>query len=347
MVNLLEPFPPKKRIRYTLDKRARYLCAKARKGEECAFSFILTFDPRLQTASESELKAHIEQLDDLGTGSINPLLKYFRDLVAVQHEYDDWKAVLKAQDEQLVQAVKQRNINQVQSLLRKGAWVNIADESGDSLLHLAVVSGNDELVRLLLEFKAEKNGLDKGGATPLIHAILGNDITIVKILLDFGADPNDRNGQAPLIVACDDLAPPDIIRALVEAGADTNCKTQFGTTPLHIACDQARFDVVKILLKGRANPNARDKRNETPLHVACQYSIQQADSTYLTVQTLLEADADPNIKNDLNHLPIEYAYEMNDSSDIVSLLIKAGSDTSMLSLDAYERSFARYGDRDW
>jgi ankyrin repeat protein len=42
-----------------------------------------------------------------------------------------------------------------------------------------------------------------------------------------------------------------------------------GRTPLHFACKEGYLEVVKLLIELGADKEAKDKWNETPLHLAC------------------------------------------------------------------------------
>lgn len=78
--------------------------------------------------------------------------------------------------------------------------VNIRDEKGQSLTHVAVDSRNVSSVQVLNEFGVVKNHInlpDNYGMTPLHISAINFDLEIFKILLSYG--PNyeltDENGM--------------------------------------------------------------------------------------------------------------------------------------------------------
>lgn len=62
----------------------------------------------------------------------------------------------------------------------------------------------------------------------------------------------------------------DVIRFLIESGADINSRRDTGETPLHTAVKNKNADVVKILAEKGADVNVADDLDRTPM----SYSIK-------------------------------------------------------------------------
>ena len=70
-----------------------------------------------------------------------------------------------------------------------GVPVNLANDSGDSLLMLAAYHGHPDTVRALLARGADPGRPNDRGQTPLAGAVFKKEPEIVRALLDAGADP--------------------------------------------------------------------------------------------------------------------------------------------------------------
>jgi len=71
---------------------------------------------------------------------------------------------------ELMSAALSGNVEEVKSLLEKGANVNAKDKTGRTALVEAVVRGDTELTKLLLDKGAEANVKVDGSWTPLMYA---------------------------------------------------------------------------------------------------------------------------------------------------------------------------------
>lgn len=109
------------------------------------------------------------------------------------------------QELEIIEAVKAGNTDQVQTLLQ--AQPNLIRDAegpnGQSLIHLAVASGQKEIAEFLLAQGADINATQTGGYTPLhIAAKTGNE-EMIKFLLEHMADINavTDDGQTAMELA--------------------------------------------------------------------------------------------------------------------------------------------------
>ncbi|XP_005108368.1 caseinolytic peptidase B protein homolog [Aplysia californica] len=150
---------------------------------------------------------------------------------------------------------------------------------------------------------ALKNG-NPSAEDALISACRAGATSEVKRLLTLGVDVNKRHelGWAALHVAAVNKH-SEIVKLLLDAGADPNCSDQFSTVAqkarekqlngLHVLL--TREEEFSDRLSNRAN-----FQDCTPLH----YAVLINDKT--SVRYLLDAGADPTTENILGHRALEY-----------------------------------------
>ncbi len=154
----------------------------------------------------------------------------------------------------------------------------VLDKGADPSIDLTGFDGLDFLiarVKISLGIYDNINGRDPNGETPLLVAIRANYVNVVRNLLENGADPTvrDEYGYTPFHVAVMYDTDCNILNLLLESGkVDINETTKYGMTALHMAIKQSNKATVEFLLTKGANPNVTDQYGNTPLHLAAQYA---------------------------------------------------------------------------
>jgi ankyrin repeat protein len=150
--------------------------------------------------------------------------------------------------------------------------------------------GNREAFeRMLREEPATARLTGPGGSTPLMYAALYGDAETVRMVLDAGADPNVQNdaGATALMWAVDDLEKTTL---LLKRGADVNALSEDGRTPLLIATGyHGAGEVVKLLLEHGADPSVKAPSYRGPISPLRQ-AAELGDDVVLRL--LLERGAD-------------------------------------------------------
>lgn len=114
-------------------------------------------------------------------------------------------------------------------------------------------------VKNCLSLGANINAENENGVTSLMYAALRDHGDVVKHLLECGADIDriDNLGQTALSKACHGYSTPGeaIIRALVEQGANINHQDKLGSTPILTVLNSTGCDiyVLDYLLKHGAD----------------------------------------------------------------------------------------------
>ena len=170
----------------------------------------------------------------------------------------------------LILAINNHHLDGVFDLCEAGADVNASDSRHMSPLCMAARRGI-EMTNLLLAFRPNPSLKDAGGWTPLYWALYGEDyedetIDIVRALLEAGADPN--------IMSQDVLPPIDVaakqgnasaVKLLIEHGADPNLSASGLDTALYDAIVSGSLETVMAFLEGGAECQIRFKDGWTPM----------------------------------------------------------------------------------
>ncbi len=145
------------------------------------------------------------------------------------------------------------------------------------LLARMVRSRRPELIRFAVDAVESDRTLGTrrfGGRTLLHYAAGAGCVEVAASLLRHGTDPNmqDGMGHTPLYrVAneCGSETGPEVVRALVRAGADVNASGGVTrATALHMAARRGHVQIAQTLLDCGAAMDARDSKGDTPLQRA-------------------------------------------------------------------------------
>ncbi|SPR15120.1 ankyrin repeat-containing protein 16 [Orientia tsutsugamushi] len=106
----------------------------------------------------------------------------------------------------------------------------------------------------------------------------------------------------------------NLVRLMLDSGADPNEQSVYGATPLHIAIWYNRVDMIYLLLDKNANINAQNKDGRTPLHVAAWHGMND-----IIMQILPNSVANINLQDDYGKTLLHFAAR-NGSKDLVEFL---------------------------
>ena len=197
-------------------------------------------------------------------------------------------------------------VRTVKLLLDANADVNEIKDTAGTPLHLAAYRGHAKVVKALLDANADVHVTNSAGHTPLLLALMGMHVEAgellfaagavppmfdsmpteskllhhamcgrtdeVKELLAAGIDPNfaergELAGSGTALHCAAEMGRPEIITALLSAGARVDPRTDYGKTPLLLAAMNGHTEAVKALLAGGADVNAQTRIGATPLDI--------------------------------------------------------------------------------
>jgi ankyrin repeat protein len=189
----------------------------------------------------------------------------------------------------------------VKMLIVRGADIKFRSASGiDALTVAGAYRGTAASITALLDAGAEVEPPEgvRARNTPLVFASMTGDLDNVRLLLSRGAKPAEKAFSQAVTFGY-----PDVVRALIAAGADTKLTDGSGVNLLHWAAITDRPSLIPILAEAHVPINATDDHGFTPLMYAATIDFGDDD----VLKALLNAGADKSIRNYENRTPLAQA----------------------------------------
>ena len=177
----------------------------------------------------------------------------------------------------------------VQALVYKGAALDARDVHGRTPLHIASMRGHHHLIKLLASSPESFHFKDNDGCTPLYYACRNSHLQCI----------GEFMVQAPNVIKfCDSMKV-----ANNDGTTPLSVRTGSGGTILHAACEKGEIDLVKKLLEAGADPNVTDEFGFTPLMRAVVRTSKSGittDVVYSIITALCNGKCNVNASFDFN-----------------------------------------------
>jgi uncharacterized protein len=151
----------------------------------------------------------------------------------------------------------------------------VAAAKGDLDVFEAAALGRVARLRALIEDdRSQLRAVAPDGFFPLGLAAYFAQQEAVRLLLDMGADVHQTASNPTKVTALHAAVAadqPQIVRWLVEAGADVNARQQIDYTPLMGAAANARLEILDLLLAHGADPALETTESKTAAALAREH----------------------------------------------------------------------------
>lgn len=156
----------------------------------------------------------------------------------------------------------------------------------NTLMLFAAVTSDTDLLQALLDIGMDVNAPNEVGYTPLMFAAAYNTPEAVEFLVGQGADISAKayiQDLTPLHVAALINPNPDVINALLDAGADLEAVTENPMTPLLLACsDNQNLEVAERLAELGADIEAYSPDGLTAKSL-CEQRVRGEGDRYVEI----------------------------------------------------------------
>ena len=253
-------------------------------------------------------------------------------------------------------ALEHDDTSKIRLLLERGA---APDHLGENLSAMMRVRSL-EAAKLVFDYGAEVNVTDGYGNSPLSFAVQNRAFDIAAFLLELGADPDLCFGEGAitsLLVNLVELNSLSFVKLLVKHGAFMEARP-FCETPLTMAASEftINVDIVRCLLEHGANARAEARGRWTALHYIAEQSMnrwmtkaseyqprepQEMGNIVTCIRMLVKYGANPNAAASCGRTPLSLALDKNDWRMVEALVQHGATDPGSAHKDSLRNGKTR------
>lgn len=206
----------------------------------------------------------------------------------------------------------------VRLLIERGADVNARTKGGTTALGTAAIRGNVGAIRLLIDSGADV----KSSAGELIRSAYNQDSHEVRLFLaEVGVAPTDLKTLGGMAFR-GTLGDIGMLRKVLDSGADPNTTVLLDTVKfpiLGLASSQGSAEIVRSLIEHGADPDRPDTRRRTPLMMAASRTVPDT----ALVRLLIARTKDINASDDRGRTALDWALTQGET-EAARLIRQAG-----------------------
>lgn len=232
------------------------------------------------------------------------------------HEYEPWRAVVTDDGDTLLHLAviheAQEHVLEMIKLSHNHPFLNVQNHQRQTALHLAVITEQPQLVERLLKAGADPRVADNSGNTALHIACKKGSLACFSVITQtchshltaLMSSPNYSGHNCLHLASINGYI--SLVENLVKMGADINAQEQCsGRTALHLAVDFQNQALVRCLVDLGANVNSLNYGGFTPYHLTYgrhneEIRQQLYDKTAQELRPLPVSDSDDSEMEDLD-----------------------------------------------
>lgn len=233
-----------------------------------------------------------------------------RESTEINQNSSDSVEAIDSQQIQFREDTKLHSIEWVKQRIDEGLINDVVDESGNTLLHIAVTDNNIEIIKLLLKNKADLNIKNETGMTALHIAVVNENLSTVNLLLEHKAKPNlgNQSGTSPLMLAAN-IGSINILKTLIKHGAQVDATNHDKNNALMISllsnnCNlSVKYNIAVILINADLSIiNQVNKDGETAQSIAKSRKFENINKLMIEAGRKLEKINNQKKKKQVNNI---------------------------------------------
>lgn len=202
-------------------------------------------------------------------------------------------------EQTLFEAIKGGNATEVSRIARENpASLNALDANGASPLLVAIYHQKHDIAKMLADAKGQIDIFEASalGRVDRIKQLVRDEPTL--------ASASSPDGF-PAVGLAAFFGHLEAVRTLIAAGANIHAAATnaFRVQAIHAAVASRNLDIVRAVLEAGADPNAAQQQGFRPIHEAGNNGNREL------AELLMRAGADPSLKNDEGKTAISIARE--------------------------------------
>ncbi|KAM9854846.1 uncharacterized protein asb15a [Aulostomus maculatus] len=231
----------------------------------------------------------------------------------------------------LLLAVRAGSYQMTYTLVAHGAWVEQVCRRKWTAMHEAAKTGSVDVLMLLLRNGGRVNQRDVTGVTPLAVAAEHGHFHITEILVNCGSRVNSQafNGESVMLDAAGsgNIA---CIQLLLDNGANPNLPSFTGHLPIHKAAYSGHYEVLKMLIP-LTSKKAVKEAGQSPVHSAAEGGHRRCLALLLACG--FDVNYRMNTRNSENYRDMRksalYFAVSNGDVECTKVLLAAGAKTDL------------------
>jgi ankyrin repeat protein len=199
----------------------------------------------------------------------------------------------------LLSAVAAGNLASVNQLvINKAAPLDEVDAEGNSALIVACDKKLEDIALLLIRSGANLNVVSRStGDTPIHKMCYRGMMSLLRAVADLpksmlpvlNLETKNHKGETPLIIAVSGHGNPEMLRLLLQLGADVRSQDRAGQTALHHAFLRHNPAFVRLLIAHNAPLDVKNRSGDTPLQL-CELSRRAGESDAAFIERFYEEE---------------------------------------------------------